>query len=101
MARLNQSLALKMTTFRKIRAYVSENTALQLYKSTILPIIDYNDIIYGLLTKHQETKLQRTQNRALRTVFKDKILSIVEMHNRAGLDTLDKHRDLHLMTLMF
>ena len=57
LARFNKSLALKMTTFRKIRAYVSENTTLQLYKSTILPIIDYNDIIYGLLTKHQDTKL--------------------------------------------
>ena len=55
LARLNQSLILKMRTFGKVRCYVSENMALQVYKSTILAIIDYSDILYGLLTKQQET----------------------------------------------
>ena len=100
LARLNQSIALKMTTFRKMRRYISENTAILLYKTTILPIIDYNDIIYGLLTQQQETKLQRVQNRALRTVFQGKTLSVVEMHSLAKIDTLKERRNLHLMTLM-
>lgn len=101
LARLNQQIAVKLTTFRKIRNYMSENTAAKIYKATILPIIDYNDIIYMLLSKQQQVKLQRIQNRALRTVFKGKKLSILDMHEKAGLDYLEDRRELHLLTLMF
>ena len=75
LARLTQSLSLKMTTIRKMRSFISENTALLLYKSTVLPIIDYNDIIYGMLTKQELTKLQRIQNQALRTIYWGETLS--------------------------
>ena len=34
-------------------------------------------------------------------VLQSKILSIVEMHNGVGLDTLDIGRNLHLMTLIY
>ena len=99
--KLNQTLALKLKTLRKMRCFISENTALLLYKTTILPIIDYNDIIYRLLTQQQETKLQRTQNRALRTVYKGKQLSTQEMHELGKLDTLTVRRDIHLLALMY
>ena len=53
-----------------------------------------------LLTRRQETSLQRTLIRALTTVFHGKILSVVEMQNRVGVEILDILRDLHLMTVM-
>ena len=59
LSRLNQTLALKLMTFRKMGDYIIENTALLLYKRAILPMFDYNDIIYNLLTQQQEIKLQR------------------------------------------
>ena len=59
LAKLSQTLALKLTTFKKLRKFISEKSALLLYKTTILPVIDYNNIIYGLLTKQQKIKLQR------------------------------------------
>ena len=83
-----------------MRNYISENTALLLYKTTILPIIDYNDITYKLLTQQQETKLQRIQNRALRTVYKGKQLSTQEMHNLSKIDLLTTRRELHMLALM-
>ena len=43
-----------MTTFRKVSCYASENAALQLYKSIILPIIVYIYIIYSLVMKQQK-----------------------------------------------
>ena len=43
---------LKLKTFTRIRRVISENTAILLYKSAILPVIDYNDVMNGLLTKH-------------------------------------------------
>ena len=81
---------------------MSENTAIIIYKATILPLFDYNDIIYGLLNaQQQQLKLQRIQNRALRVVFRGKVLSVREMHDRANVETLDLRRKGHLMALMY
>ena len=101
LAKLNQLVAMKMTTFRRIRYFISEKTAIMLYKALILPIIDYNDIIYSLLTKQQLDKLQRTQNHALRTVFRGKILSVAQMHDQAKVNYLSERRNLHLLNLMY
>ena len=100
-ARLNQTLASKLNSFRKMRFCMSEKTAAYIYKATILPIIDYNDIIYGLMTKQQEIKLQRIQNRALRIIHMGKKLSTEEMHNISGISYLTQRRDQHLLALMF
>ena len=100
-AHLNQILATKLTSFRKMRYCMSEKTAAYIYKATILPIIDYNDIIYGLMTKQQENKLQRIQNRALRIVFMGKKLTVTEMHSKTELTMLAERRELHLLILMF
>ena len=101
LSKLNRTVAMKMTTFRRIRYFISEKTAIMLYKSLILPIIDYNDIIYSLLTKHQLEKLQRMQNRALRTVFRGKILTVDQMHWQANVSKLMDRRTEHLLNLMY
>ena len=62
-----------------MRDYISKDIALRLYKTTISPIFDYNDIIYNLARKQQD-KLKKVQNQAFRTVFKGKILSAWDMH---------------------
>ena len=43
--------------------------------------------------QQQETKLQRTQTRALGTVFQGKPLSIVEMHRQAKIDNLTEKKE--------
>ena len=101
LSRLNQTLALKLKTLRKMRNFISENTALLLYKTTILPIIDYNDIIYSLLTQQQALKLQRIQNRALRTIYRDRQLNTQELHDKAKIDQLATRRNIHLLALMY
>ena len=62
-------MAIKLTTFRKIRYLITTSTAFMIYKATILPLLDYNDIVYSLLNENLKKKLQSIQNRALRTVF--------------------------------
>ena len=101
LSKLNQLLAQKLNSFRKIRRSVSEKSAITIYKATILPIFDYNDIIYYLLNKQQLAKLQRMQNRALRLVFMGRILSVVDMHKLAKVEYLEQRREAHLMGLMF
>ena len=85
----------------RMRYFINEKTALMLYKALILPLLDYNDIIYGLLTKQQCDKMQKKTNRALRVVFRDTILSVKELHDNAKLDLLETRRSKHLIALMF
>ena len=101
LTKLNQQMAIKLKTFSQIRKFMTEKTAVIVYKTTILPIIDYNDIIYDMMTENLQLKLQRLQNRALRTVFLGKTLTNKEMHDRAGVTFLKKRRHEHLMMLMF
>ena len=101
LSKLNQLMAQKLISFRKIRMSISERTAIILYKATILPIFYYNDLIYNLLTNQQQTKLQRLQNRALRVVFHNKKFTVAEMHTRAKIETLQHRRENHLLSLMF
>ena len=101
LTRLTQLISQRLISFRRIRRSLSERTAIVLYKATILPIFDYNDIIYNLLNKQQLAKLQRLQNRALRLVFCSRTLSVSDMHNRATVEYLEQRRENHLLALMF
>ena len=78
---------------------MSEKSAITIYKSTILPIFDYNDIIYYLLSKQQLTKLQGMQNRAVRLVFMGRMLSVVDMHKLAKVEYLEQRRQAHMLGL--
>ena len=44
-----------------------ENTALKIYKSMIVPYFDYVDVIYNAASSEGLDKLQRLQNRCLKT----------------------------------
>lgn len=101
LSKLNQKLACKLISFRKIRSCMSEHTAIIIFKATIVPIFDYNDLFYNLLTQQQLVKMQRLQNRALRLVFRGKILSVREMHEKANVDYLEQRREMHMLALMF
>ena len=100
LSRLNQLMAQKLISFRKIRKSISEHTAILLYKATILPTFDYNDFYYNLLTTQQLNNMQRIQNRALRIVFRARKLSVEDMHTAARVDNLEIRRENHLLALM-
>ena len=101
LAKVNQQMAIKLKTFNQIRKFMTKTTAILIYKTTILPIIEYNDIIYELLVENSQAKLQRLQNRALRTVFWGEKLSTNEMHERANVTFLKNRREEHMMMLMY
>ena len=56
-----------------------------------------------MLIKQQLTELQRTQNKALRIVFRTRPMpiSVKDMRDAAKLETLEQHRENHLLALMF
>lgn len=99
-SKLNQHMASKLITFRRLTKYTSEKTAVLIYKTMLLPIMDYNDIIYGLANQQQTTKIQRVQNQALRIIFQNQKLSVKNMHDKAKIDSLQHRREQHLLMLM-
>ena len=56
----------KMTLLAKLKRYLNESTALVIYKSMLLPYLDYGDIIFCNSNKKDLDKLQRLQNKCLR-----------------------------------
>lgn len=99
--RLVGSLAVKLRTFRKIRPLLSTNTALKIYNTMIIPIFDYNDLIYEFLTEKLKKKLQSTQNRALRIVYHTEHFSTKQLYEISKSDKLQERRDTHLLNLMY
>lgn len=58
----------KLTTLAKIRRYITKDIAIRLYKTLVLPIIDYGDVLYTCVSKTKLDVVQRLQIRALRIV---------------------------------
>ena len=61
----------KAYSFTKFRHMLTKSAAIRLYKSMILPYLDYGDSIYGGANQDLLQKLQRLQNRCLRKIAKD------------------------------
>ena len=59
----------KISFFKKIRKYIDINMALTIYKSTVLPIIEYADFVYDQNIKFVNKKLQTLQNQGLHVVY--------------------------------
>ena len=55
----------KIDAITKSRAYIDEKEAVLLYKSPILPILDYGDFVYITATQTVLHKLQQIQKVAL------------------------------------
>ena len=60
----------KVKFLSKLNEFLSAETMLMLYKTLILPIIDYGDILYDCITQKNAMILQRIQNMALKSVLK-------------------------------
>lgn len=79
----------KINTLSFLKKYVNHLTLLNVYKTTILPILEYANIITPLFPKSIILKKQRLQNRALRVIFShDQYLNREELHCRAKLKSI-------------
>ena len=61
-SKLTQMLGYKLSTFGKIRRHLTIKAALAVYKSMVLPVIDYNDHFQFLWNKNKVDRLQKYQN---------------------------------------
>ena len=92
LADTRKSVSNRLFNLPKLRHYITEKSALSIYKQTILPVLDYAGFIIISCNKSDQHDLQILQNDALRTCFnvkrRDK-LSIATMHKRAKLLSLE------------
>ena len=93
----------KLSFFRTIRKYIDVDTALTIYKSTVLPVIEYADFVFDHNIKYVNKKIQGLQNQGLYTVYNQHIRPYVEresteiLHQRANVYRLIHRRRLHLI----
>ena len=86
----------KLGILYRAKDYLDRQTKILLYKSLILPHLDFCDIVYMSTTEYNLNKLQLIQNTACRTILgADKDTSIKDMHKQLELLTLKQRRFIH------
>ena len=102
---LNNTIGLvahKVYLLHKIRYCITEDAALKMYKTMILPYLDYGDIFFMNANSNQLNKLQTLQNRALRICLNTQLVTAIEMlHQSTQLPKLTPRRVTHLLNFMF
>ena len=88
--------------FADIRKYMDVEDALILYKTTLLPQMDYIDIVWDRATVGFSERFQLLQNKALRIIYKVKlephpVLTMLQTHANSSLRFLERRRDIHLL----
>ena len=99
----------RLYNFAKIRPYLSESLACQIYKQTIMPLFEYASFILDSATKKNCNKLDKLQERAVRLIYFHKtfengkrvFMDINELMKKYNIDHLDVRRKKQLLSLMF
>ena len=98
---------LKVNYFKKIRTFMTLDSALLLYKGTILPILEYADFVYDFNIKYISKRIQTIQNTGLYVVYNQHILpydvkdSTEAIHRRASVYRLAHRRWIHMILYIY
>ena len=99
-----RTVSYKLVLLSKIKRYLTNESATQLYKSMILPYFDYGDVIYSKAYNKDIDRLQRLQNRSLRlcgSVNQNRIYTSDERHKLAKTPFLKDGRIAHTLNFMY
>ena len=78
----------------KHKQILNKNTKLTLYKTLILPLFDYGDVLYDCLFQKDTAILQRLQKCAMRSMLNtNRYEHIIDMQNNLGLNPLEVRRN--------
>ena len=92
----------KLMLLSKMKKYLRDDSALSIYKSMILPYLDYADDIFHKAANKDIDKLQRLQNRCLKLCMrKDRRFSTEEVHRLAKVPMLRDRREAHVLNFMY
>ena len=97
-----RSASYKAMLLSKIRKYITTEAAIRIYKTMILPLIDYGDVLYDGSNQSLLKKIQMLQNRCLRTcVYKNYHIAVDELHAICTVTPLNILGIMHLKLFMF
>ena len=92
----------KVKLLGSLNQILSKDTLLMLYKTLILPIIDYGDIIFDGINQKDAVVLQKVQNMAFKSILQvPKWTSTATTHAELDMLTLSQRRFLHTAKQMF
>ena len=96
------SVASKLKQFQRMRSFLDVKAATMVYKSMLLPLLEYGYVLLLAASAENRKRLQILQNKGLRCALsKSKDFSSDEIHNKAGLLRLKDRRDQHLLNSMY
>ena len=85
-----------------MRKFLNTKAALLVYKSMLLPMLEYGDIFLSAATVKNRKRLQVLQNKGLRCALGLPIeTSTDELHAEANLLKLKYRREIHLFNYMY
>ena len=91
-----QTVSYRTYQLSRLSYYLPVDALVRLYKSYILPIIDYGDVLYANTSVVLLNKLQRAQNRSLKVCLKVNMRTPTEeIHARTGIPFLNQRREMH------
>ena len=91
----------KLKQFRRMRNFLNVEAAVMVYKSMILPLLEYGDIFLSSTSLDNRKKLQVLQNKGLRCALgREATSSSSEIHGEVNLLKLKFRREQHLLNFM-
>ena len=97
-----RNVSYKISLLAKMKTYLNNDIAIQIYKSMILPYLDYADVIFSRTNTANVDKLQRLQNRGLKVCQGyDVRYDTTALHKEAKIPFLRDRRNAHALNFMF
>ena len=82
--------------------FISKQVALTLYKTMVLPLFDFEDIIYAQSSQDGLICLEIVQNNACRILLRlDRLFHLADMLSEFNYSSLYARRDFHLNIFMY
>ena len=100
-----KKISYKLYTMNIMRRFISERTALLIYKVMIMPHYDYVDFVIDSATTEKTTRLERLHKHAIRTIEyainQENRRSLDELYDKYNLTSLYQRRVEHLLLFMY
>ena len=92
----------KMSLLAKMKKYLNNDVAVSIYKSMLLPYLDYADAIYSMSNAKDLGKLQKLQNKCLRICLgRDRRFSTDGAHKLSKVPFIKDRRVAHTLNFMY
>ena len=102
LANVVRTVSYKLYLLSRVRRYLTESSALLIYKTMIVPYMDYADVIYQQANAEDLDKIQRLQNRALKLCLRVAPRRETEIiHRTAKVPLLVNRRRSHVCNFMY